>query len=172
MTTRILTSHKGAVCKQTDVGSSRPRLLFLITGFLFPVIAASSHIQFVLHVGGLIESKQWPYDPILSETINFSFFLNFLLIFSYMNSLDRISAQDYIPTEQDVLRVRFPTTGIHDYSFTVKNITLRWPGLTLPASHRDKSNTRTIHCAVNQILLTAAVSLSAHACLDAVGSYF
>lgn len=47
------------------------------------------------------------------------------LSFSYMNNLDRITSQDYIPTEQDVLRVRFPTTGIHDYSFTVNTITLR-----------------------------------------------
>ncbi|KAA8589959.1 hypothetical protein FQN60_013324 [Etheostoma spectabile] len=43
----------------------------------------------------------------------------------YMSNLDRISAPDYIPTEQDVLRVRFPTTGIHDYSFIIKTITLR-----------------------------------------------
>ncbi|XP_023860380.1 guanine nucleotide-binding protein G(q) subunit alpha [Salvelinus sp. IW2-2015] len=43
----------------------------------------------------------------------------------YMTNLDRISAPNYIPTAQDVLRVRFPTTGIHDYSFTVKTITLR-----------------------------------------------
>lgn len=43
-----------------------------------------------------------------------------------MNNLDRIAALDYVPTEQDVLRVRFPTTGIHDYSFTIKTITLRW----------------------------------------------
>ncbi|MEQ2173422.1 hypothetical protein GOODEAATRI_032006, partial [Goodea atripinnis] len=71
----------------------------------------------------------------------------------YLNNLERISAQDYIPTEQDVLRVRFPTTGIHDYSFTIKNITLRWPGLTLPPSHSDKSNTSTIHGTVNKILL-------------------
>lgn len=44
---------------------------------------------------------------------------------SYMGHLERIAAPEYIPTEQDVLRVRFPTTGIHDYSFTIKTITLR-----------------------------------------------
>lgn len=42
-----------------------------------------------------------------------------------MSHLERIAAPEYIPTEQDVLRVRFPTTGIHDYSFTIKTITLR-----------------------------------------------
>ncbi|MEQ2246059.1 hypothetical protein ILYODFUR_034344, partial [Ilyodon furcidens] len=79
----------------------------------------------------------------------------------YLNNLERISAQDYIPTEQDVLRVRFPTTGIHDYSFTIKNITLRWPGLTLPPSHSDKSNTSTIHGTVNKILLRLCLLKSA-----------
>lgn len=73
-----------------------------------------------------------------------------------MNNLKRISAPDYIPTEQDVLRVRFPTTGIHDYSFTIKTITLRCLVLRLPSSHRDKSNTDTIHCVVKKILLTLA----------------
>ncbi|CAL1593743.1 unnamed protein product [Knipowitschia caucasica] len=43
----------------------------------------------------------------------------------YLSNLDRIASSEYIPTEQDVLRVRFPTTGIHDYSFTIKKITLR-----------------------------------------------
>lgn len=42
-----------------------------------------------------------------------------------MSNLERIAAQDYIPNAQDVLRVRFPTTGINDYSFVVEKITLR-----------------------------------------------
>lgn len=84
----------------------------------------------------------------------------FPLSFSYMTNLDRISAPDYIPTEQDVLRVRFPTTGIHDYSFTIKAITLRWPILTLPNSHRDQSNTSTIQCPVIKIPLTRTEALS------------
>lgn len=42
-----------------------------------------------------------------------------------MTNLERIAAHDYIPTAQDVLRVRFPTTGINDYSFVVEKITLR-----------------------------------------------
>ncbi|XP_066503141.1 guanine nucleotide-binding protein G(q) subunit alpha-like [Hoplias malabaricus] len=42
----------------------------------------------------------------------------------FLNNLDRIAAPAYIPTAQDVLRVRFPTTGINDYSFVVEKITL------------------------------------------------
>ncbi|XP_051893526.1 guanine nucleotide-binding protein subunit alpha-11-like isoform X2 [Pristis pectinata] len=32
----------------------------------------------------------------------------------YLNDIDRIAASDYIPTDQDVLRVRVPTTGINE----------------------------------------------------------
>lgn len=49
----------------------------------------------------------------------------FYMSFSFMTNLDRIAGTDYIPTAQDVLRVRFPTTGINDYSFSMQKITLR-----------------------------------------------
>ncbi|KPP57585.1 guanine nucleotide-binding protein G(q) subunit alpha-like, partial [Scleropages formosus] len=42
----------------------------------------------------------------------------------FMTNLERIATPGYIPTAQDVLRVRFPTTGINDYSFTVEKISL------------------------------------------------
>lgn len=44
---------------------------------------------------------------------------------SFMANLGRMAAHEYIPTDQDVLRVRVPTTGINDYSFTVDKISLR-----------------------------------------------
>ncbi|CAJ1060474.1 guanine nucleotide-binding protein subunit alpha-11-like isoform X1 [Xyrichtys novacula] len=74
----------------------------------------------------------------------------------YMSNLDRISAQEYVPTEQDVLRVRFPTTGIHDYSFTVKNITLRIVDVGGQKSERRKW----IHCFENVTSLIFLASLS------------
>ncbi|XP_034002967.1 guanine nucleotide-binding protein subunit alpha-11-like [Trematomus bernacchii] len=74
----------------------------------------------------------------------------------YMNNLDRISAPDYIPTEQDVLRVRFPTTGIHDYSFTIKTITLRIVDVGGQKSERRKW----IHCFENVTSLIFLASLS------------
>ncbi|XP_074491553.1 guanine nucleotide-binding protein subunit alpha-14-like [Sebastes fasciatus] len=74
----------------------------------------------------------------------------------YMSSLDRISAPDYIPTEQDVLRVRFPTTGIHDYSFTIKTITLRIVDVGGQKSERRKW----IHCFENVTSLIFLASLS------------
>ncbi|XP_078423656.1 guanine nucleotide-binding protein G(q) subunit alpha-like isoform X3 [Cetorhinus maximus] len=40
----------------------------------------------------------------------------------YLSDTDRISAPDYLPTQQDVLRVRVPTTGIIEYPFDLENI--------------------------------------------------
>ncbi len=44
---------------------------------------------------------------------------------SYLDDLDRIRATDYVPTTQDVLRVRVPTTGINEYPFTIRNVVFR-----------------------------------------------
>ena len=45
-----------------------------------------------------------------------------LLYFSYLDDLDRICRPKYVPTEQDVLRVRVPTTGINEYPFTINSV--------------------------------------------------
>ena len=37
--------------------------------------------------------------------------------YSYLDSLDRLCAENYIPSVDDVLRVRVPTTGIIEYTF-------------------------------------------------------
>ena len=37
----------------------------------------------------------------------------------YLDDVDRISAEDYLPTEQDILRVRVQTTGIKEYTFSL-----------------------------------------------------
>ncbi|XP_061739192.1 guanine nucleotide-binding protein subunit alpha-11-like [Nerophis ophidion] len=74
----------------------------------------------------------------------------------YMNNLERIAAPDYIPTEQDVLRVRFPTTGINDYSFTIEKITLRIVDVGGQKSERRKW----IHCFENVTSLIFLASLS------------
>lgn len=147
-------SHKAVVCTQVDVDLLHSLLAFLISFFLF------CHHRFTCHCR--MQSKQRQYVSVeISSSVRNRFFFFAVVIFflssapsrlsfSYMNNLDRITSQDYIPTEQDVLRVRFPTTGIHDYSFTVNTITLRWPILGFLTSHRGKSNTFTIHCTVKK----------------------
>lgn len=42
--------------------------------------------------------------------------------FSYLNDLERISQQSYMPTQQDVLRTRVKTTGIVETHFTFKEL--------------------------------------------------
>lgn len=44
---------------------------------------------------------------------------------SYLNELDRIAAAQYLPSQQDVLRVRVPTTGIIEYPFHLENVVIR-----------------------------------------------
>lgn len=46
--------------------------------------------------------------------------------YSYLDDLDRIFADDFIPTTQDVLRVRVPTTGINEYHFDIRNVIFRY----------------------------------------------
>ncbi|OAD55088.1 Guanine nucleotide-binding protein G(q) subunit alpha [Eufriesea mexicana] len=41
---------------------------------------------------------------------------------SYLMEIDRVAAPDYLPTEQDILRVRVPTTGIIEYPFDLEEI--------------------------------------------------
>lgn len=45
---------------------------------------------------------------------------------SYLNDLDRIAASPYLPTQQDVLRVRVPTTGIIEYPFDMEKVVFRY----------------------------------------------
>lgn len=40
--------------------------------------------------------------------------------YSYMDDLDRIFKSGYVPTLQDVLRVRIATTGIIEYPFNMR----------------------------------------------------
>lgn len=44
---------------------------------------------------------------------------------SYLSDLDRLSSLDYLPTQQDILRVRVPTTGIIEYPFDLDSIIFR-----------------------------------------------
>uniref|UniRef100_A0A8C3VG79 Guanine nucleotide-binding protein subunit alpha n=1 Tax=Catharus ustulatus TaxID=91951 RepID=A0A8C3VG79_CATUS len=43
----------------------------------------------------------------------------------YLNDLDRIADSTYLPTQQDVLRVRVPTTGIIEYPFDLQSVIFR-----------------------------------------------
>ncbi|XP_019907002.1 guanine nucleotide binding protein (G protein), alpha activating activity polypeptide O, b isoform X1 [Esox lucius] len=59
----------------------------------------------------------------------------------YLDSLDRIGASDYTPTEQDILRTRVKTTGIVETHFTFKNLHFRFdPSDTNGVTHTHQSS--------------------------------
>lgn len=79
-----------------------------------------------------------------------------MVLFSFLDDVDRISEADYLPTEQDVLRVRVPTTGVHEYLFILQNINFTMVDVGGQRNERRKW----IHCFENvtSIMFLAALS--------------
>ncbi|NWQ58811.1 GNA13 protein, partial [Neopipo cinnamomea] len=40
----------------------------------------------------------------------------------FLDNLDKLGEQDYLPSQQDILLARRPTKGIHEYDFEIKNV--------------------------------------------------
>ncbi|KAI3361757.1 hypothetical protein L3Q82_002100 [Scortum barcoo] len=74
----------------------------------------------------------------------------------YLNDLDRIADASYLPTQQDVLRVRVPTTGIIEYPFHLENVVFRMVDVGGQRSERRKW----IHCFENVTSVMFLVALS------------
>ncbi|XP_077592834.1 guanine nucleotide-binding protein G(q) subunit alpha-like [Stigmatopora nigra] len=74
----------------------------------------------------------------------------------YLNDLDRIADAAYLPSQQDVLRVRVPTTGIIEYPFDLENMVFRMVDVGGQRSERRKW----IHCfeKVTSIMFLVALS--------------
>ncbi|XP_073699766.1 guanine nucleotide-binding protein G(q) subunit alpha-like [Garra rufa] len=74
----------------------------------------------------------------------------------FIDNLDRIAAEDYIPTQQDILRVRKPTTGIIEHSISIQKIILRIVDVGGHKSERRKW----IHCFedVTSVIFVASLS--------------
>ncbi|XP_029300229.1 guanine nucleotide-binding protein subunit alpha-11-like [Cottoperca gobio] len=74
----------------------------------------------------------------------------------YLSDLDRITDRVYIPTEQDILRVRVPTSGIIEYPFDLSKVIFRMVDVGGQRSERKKW----IHCFENvtSIIFLAALS--------------
>ncbi|XP_070706282.1 guanine nucleotide-binding protein subunit alpha-14-like isoform X2 [Pempheris klunzingeri] len=74
----------------------------------------------------------------------------------YLTDLDRITALLYIPTLQDILRVRVPTTGIIEYPFDLSKVIFRMVDVGGQRSERKKW----IHCFENvtSVIFLAALS--------------
>lgn len=74
----------------------------------------------------------------------------------YLTDLDRIAAEDYVCTLQDILRVRAPTTGIIEYPFDLEEIRFRMVDVGGQRSERGKW----IHCFENVTSIIFLVALS------------
>ncbi|KAM4532239.1 guanine nucleotide-binding protein G(q) subunit alpha-like [Fundulus diaphanus] len=74
----------------------------------------------------------------------------------FMTDLDRIADPSYLPVEQDILRVRVPTTGIIEYPFDLENVIFRMVDVGGQRSERRKW----IHCfeKVTSIMFLVALS--------------
>nr|XP_048686742.1 guanine nucleotide-binding protein subunit alpha-11 isoform X3 [Caretta caretta] len=81
----------------------------------------------------------------------------------FLSSLERIADDCYVPTAQDVLRSRMPTTGISEYCFSMQKMILRIVDVGGQKSERKKW----IHCFENVIALIYLASLSEYdQCLE------
>ncbi|KAH3866420.1 guanine nucleotide-binding protein G(q) subunit alpha isoform X2 [Dreissena polymorpha] len=74
----------------------------------------------------------------------------------YLDDVDRITQPDYLPTLQDILRVRSPTTGIIEYPFDLDSIIFRMVDVGGQRSERRKW----IHCFENVTSIMFLVALS------------
>jgi len=74
----------------------------------------------------------------------------------FLLHLDRINRQDYLPTEQDILRCRVPTSGVLEYSFNIQKHHFRIFDVGGQRTERRKW----IHCfeGVTSVLFLAALS--------------
>uniref|UniRef100_F6PR32 Uncharacterized protein n=2 Tax=Ciona intestinalis TaxID=7719 RepID=F6PR32_CIOIN len=76
----------------------------------------------------------------------------------YLESIERLSQADYMPTEQDVLRTRVKTTGITETNFNYKNLEFRLIDVGGQRSERKKW----IHCFEDVTAIIFCVALSAY----------
>nr|CAB3250018.1 guanine nucleotide-binding protein G(q) subunit alpha [Phallusia mammillata] len=74
----------------------------------------------------------------------------------YLTDLERIQQRDFLPTQQDILRVRIPTTGIIEYPFNLQQIIFRMVDVGGQRSERRKW----IHCFENVTSIMFLVALS------------
>jgi len=74
----------------------------------------------------------------------------------YLTDVKRLADPYYLPTEQDILRVRVPTTGIIEYPFDLEQIVFRMVDVGGQRSERRKW----IHCFENVTSIMFLVALS------------
>uniref|UniRef100_A0A3B5KQ38 Guanine nucleotide-binding protein subunit alpha n=1 Tax=Xiphophorus couchianus TaxID=32473 RepID=A0A3B5KQ38_9TELE len=66
----------------------------------------------------------------------------------YLSDLARIADSAYLPTQQDILRVRVPTTGIIEYPFDLENVVFRLQEIPDYCFEYDDQTEHGSHCTV------------------------
>ncbi|KAI9222477.1 guanine nucleotide-binding protein subunit alpha [Blastocladiella britannica] len=74
----------------------------------------------------------------------------------YLDALPRLAAQNYLPTDQDILRTRVRTTGIVETTFHIGNLIYRMLDVGGQRSERKKW----IHCFENVTAIVFLVAIS------------
>ncbi|XP_013108598.1 guanine nucleotide-binding protein subunit alpha-11 [Stomoxys calcitrans] len=74
----------------------------------------------------------------------------------YLTHINRIGGHEYLPTEDDILHVRVPTTGLVEYPFKIQNITFRMIDVGGQRSQRRKW----MHCFDNAKVIIFLVAIS------------
>ena len=74
----------------------------------------------------------------------------------FIDSVDRIAASDYIPSDQDMLRSRVKTTGIAEITFTTNDVNFRMVDVGGQRSERKKW----IHCFQDVTAVMFCVAMS------------
>jgi len=74
----------------------------------------------------------------------------------FLSQLDRINHEDYLPTEQDILRCRVPTSGVLEYSFNIQKHNFR----IFDVGGQKTQRRKWIHCfeGVTSVIFLAAMS--------------
>lgn len=74
----------------------------------------------------------------------------------YLPKIDLVTTSGYLPTEQDILHARFPTSGINEYSFNLERVSFR----IVDVGGQRRERKKWIHCFENvtSIVFIAALS--------------
>lgn len=87
------------------------------------------------------------------------------MLHSFFESIQRIGARDYVPTDEDIIRARVKTTGITEVKFNVRDMIYRVFDVGGQRSERKKW----IHCFEGVQCLIFIVAISEY---DQVGRFY
>jgi len=51
---------------------------------------------------------------------------SYVFAYSYLPKIELVTTPNYLPTEQDILHARVPTSGINEYSFNLDRFFFRY----------------------------------------------